>query len=84
LSVVIMLETIFFLSIFAEIYTATSGGPGLATTTLPYLIFLKAFAEYRIGVAAAGAFFAVILANLVALFLLRAIGRNLQTQEVRA
>lgn len=84
LSVVIMLETIFFLSIFAEIYTATSGGPGLATTTLPYLIFLKAFAEYRIGVAAAGAVFAVILANLVALFLLRAIGKNLQTQEARA
>ncbi|BCZ90565.1 carbohydrate ABC transporter permease [Thermus thermophilus] len=84
LSVVVMLETIFFLSIFAEIYTATSGGPGLATTTLPYLIFLKAFAEYRIGVAAAGAVFAVILANIVALFLLRAIGRNLQTQEVRA
>uniref|UniRef100_A0A7C5RFB6 Sugar ABC transporter permease n=1 Tax=Thermus caliditerrae TaxID=1330700 RepID=A0A7C5RFB6_9DEIN len=82
LSVVVMLETIFFLSLFAEIYTATSGGPGLATTTLPYLIFLKAFAEYRIGVAAAGAIFAVILANLVALFLLRFIGRNLRA-EVR-
>ncbi|NHK39993.1 sugar ABC transporter permease [Thermus thermophilus] len=78
LSVVTMLESIFFLSLFAEIYTATSGGPGLATTTLPYLIFLKAFAEYRIGVAAAGAIFAVILANLVALFVLRFIGRNLR------
>ncbi len=80
LSVVVMLETIFFLSLFAEIYTATSGGPGLATTTLPYLIFLKAFAEYRIGVAAAGAIFAVILANLVALVLLRFIGRNLRAE----
>ena len=82
LSVVAMLESIFFLSLFAEIYTATSGGPGLATTTLPYLIFLKAFAEYRIGVAAAGAIFAVILANLVALFLLRFIGRNLRAEAI--
>jgi sorbitol/mannitol transport system permease protein len=82
LSVVAMLESIFFLSLFAEIYTATSGGPGLATTTLPYLIFLKAFAEYRIGVAAAGAIFAVTLANLVALFLLRFIGRNLRAEAI--
>jgi len=82
LSVVAMLESIFFLSLFAEIYTATSGGPGLATTTLPYLIFLKAFAEYRVGVAAAGAIFAVILANLVALFLLRFIGRNLRAEAI--
>lgn len=58
-----------------------SSGPGLATTTLPYLIYLKAFAEYRIGVAAAGAVFAVILANIVAIFVLRLIGRNLQATK---
>lgn len=81
LSVVVMLETIFLLTIFAEIYASTSGGPGLATTTLPYLIYLKAFAEYRIGVAAAGAVFAVILANIVAIFVLRLIGRNLQATK---
>lgn len=78
LSVVVMLESIFLLTIFAEIYASTSGGPGLATTTLPYLIYLKAFGEYRIGVAAAGSVFAVILANFVAFFVLRMIGRNLQ------
>lgn len=81
LSVVVMLETIFLLTIFAEIYASTSGGPGLATTTLPYLIYIKAFAEYRIGVAAAGAVFAVILANIVAIFVLRLIGRNLQATK---
>lgn len=78
LGVVVMLETIFLLTVFAEIYASTSGGPGLATTTLPYLIYLKAFGEYRIGVAAAGAVFAVVLANVVAVFVLRTIGRNLQ------
>ena len=78
LSVVIMLETIFLLTIFAEIFTATSGGPGIATTTLPFFIYLKGFGEYRIGTASAGGFFAVVLANIVAVFLLRLIGRNLQ------
>ncbi len=32
ISVVIMIETIFLLSVFAEIYVTTSGGPGLAST----------------------------------------------------
>lgn len=81
LSVVIMLETIFMLTIFAEIYTTTSGGPGLETTTLPYLIYIKGFVDYRIGAGSAGAVFAVILANLVAIFVLRLIGRNLQTSQ---
>jgi len=78
LSVVIMLETIFLLTIFAEIYATTSGGPGLSTTTLPYLIYLKGFTDTNIGIASAGAVFAVILANIVATFVLRLIGRNLQ------
>lgn len=81
LSVVVMLETIFLLTIFAEIYASTSGGPGLETTTLPYLIYVKAFGEYSIGLAAAGAVFAVILANIAAFFVLRLIGRNLQAAK---
>lgn len=81
LAVVVMLETIFLLTIFAEIYASTSGGPGLETTTLPYLIYVKAFGEYSIGLAAAGAVFAVILANIVAAFVLRMIGRNLQAAK---
>lgn len=81
MSVVVMLESIFLLTIFAEIYASTSGGPGLSTTTLPYLIYIKAFGEYNIGSAAAGGVFAVILANIVATFVLRMIGRNLQSAK---
>jgi sorbitol/mannitol transport system permease protein len=81
LSVVVMLETIFLLTVFAEIYATTSGGPGLETTTLPYMIYIKAFGEYSIGTATAGAVFAVILANIVAAFVLRMIGRNLQAAK---
>ena len=81
ISVVVMLESIFLLTVFAEIYASTSGGPGLETTTLPYLIYLKAFGELRIGVATAGAMFAVVLANLVSIFVLRSIASNLQTPK---
>jgi sorbitol/mannitol transport system permease protein len=39
ISVVVMVETIFLLSVFAEIFVTTSGGPGLATTNLAFLIY---------------------------------------------
>jgi sorbitol/mannitol transport system permease protein len=81
ISVVVMLESIFLLTIFAEIYATTSGGPGTETTTLPYLVYLKAFGEFRIGTAAAGAIFAVVLANFVSFFVLRSIARNLQAPK---
>jgi sorbitol/mannitol transport system permease protein len=77
-SVVIMIETIFFLSIFAEIFITTSGGPGLATTNLAYLIYIRSLMEYDVGGASAGGVIAIVLANIVALFLIRTIARTLE------
>lgn len=77
ITVVILIETIFLLGIFGEIFTTTQGGPGSASTTLPYMIFKQAIAAKDIGRAAAGGIIAVILANIVAYFLMRGIGRNL-------
>jgi sorbitol/mannitol transport system permease protein len=77
ISVVIMIQTIFFLTIFAEIYVTTSGGPGLATTNLAYLIYLRALLEFDVGGASAGGVIAIVLANIVAIFLVRAIAKNL-------
>ena len=77
ISVVIMIEVIFLLSIFAEIYTTTSGGPGNASTNLAFLIFKQAQLSFDVGVASAGALLAVVLANIVAVFLIRMIGKNL-------
>jgi len=77
ISVVIMIETIFFLTIFAEIFVTTSGGPGLATTNLAYLIYIRALLEFDVGGASAGGVFAIVLANIVAIFLVRAIARDL-------
>ncbi|WP_284164191.1 sugar ABC transporter permease [Frigidibacter sp. SD6-1] len=77
ITVVILIQTIFLLGIFGEIFTTTQGGPGSASTTLPYMIFKQAIAAKDIGRAAAGGIIAVILANVVAYFLMRGLGRNL-------
>lgn len=79
IAVVAMIETIFFLSIFAEIFVTTGGGPGLATTNLAYYIFLRALLEFDVGGASAGGLIAVVLANVVAIFLVRSVARNLDT-----
>ena len=79
IAVVAMIETIFFLTIFAEIYVTTAGGPGLATTNLAYLIYVRALLEFDVGGASAGGLIAVVLANIVAIFLMRLVARNLDT-----
>ena len=35
----ILIETIFLLTVFAEIFVTTSGGPGLQTTNIAFLIY---------------------------------------------
>jgi sorbitol/mannitol transport system permease protein len=77
IAVVVMIELIFLLSVFAEIYTTTGGGPGDASTNVAFLIFKQALLNFDAGVASAGAVFAVILANIAAVFLIRLVGKNL-------
>ena len=76
-AVVVMIEMIFLMSVFAEIFTTTGGGPGNESTNLAFLIFKQALMNFDVGVASAGALFAVVLANIVAVFLIRMIGKNL-------
>jgi sorbitol/mannitol transport system permease protein len=77
IAVVVMIEMIFLMSVFAEIYTTTGGGPGDASTNVAFLIFKQALLNFDAGVASAGALFAVLLANVAAIFLIRLIGKNL-------
>jgi sorbitol/mannitol transport system permease protein len=77
ITVVILIETIFLLSVFAEIYVTTGGGPGYASTNIAYLVYHAALLDYDVGGAAAGGVVAVILANIVAFFLVRIVGKNL-------
>ncbi|WP_137891758.1 sugar ABC transporter permease [Ramlibacter sp. 2FC] len=77
-AVVVMIELIFLLSVFAEIFTTTGGGPGDASTNVAFLIFKQALLNFDAGVASAGALFAVVLANIAAVFLIRMVGKNLE------
>jgi sorbitol/mannitol transport system permease protein len=77
ITVVILIQTIFLLGVYAEILVTTNGGPGYASTNLAFLIYRTALLGYDVGGASAGGIIAVVLANLVAIFLMRAVGKNL-------
>ena len=77
ITVVILIQTIFLLSVFAEILVTTNGGPGTATTNLTYLIYVSSLLQFDVGMGSAGGVIAIILANVVAIFLMRVIGKNL-------
>jgi sorbitol/mannitol transport system permease protein len=76
ITVVILMQMIFLLGIYAEIAVTTGGGPGFASTNLPFQI-AKSVQDTRYGLASAGGILAVIFANIVAIFLMRAVGKNL-------
>jgi sorbitol/mannitol transport system permease protein len=78
IGVVIMIETIFLLTVFAEIFVTTSGGPGNATTNLAFLIYERALLQFDVGGGSAGGVVAIVLANIVAFFLVRSVARNLE------
>ena len=78
ITVVVLIETIFLLSVFAEILVTTNGGPGDATTNITFLVYAQALLQFDVGGASAGGIIAVILTNIVAVFLMRMIGRNLE------
>ena len=75
ITVVILIETIFLLNVFAEIKVTSVGG---LAGNLTYLVFSQLNDANDVGEAAAGGLIAVVLANLVSTFLVRLIGRNLE------
>ncbi|MEM6622072.1 MAG: sugar ABC transporter permease [Pseudomonadota bacterium] len=75
ITVVLLIQTIFLLSIFAEIFVTTAGAFG--TKTLTYLIFQRVLESQNVGLGSAGGVYAIILANIFALFLMRIVGKNL-------
>lgn len=75
ITVVILIQTIFLLSIFAEIFVTTNGAFG--TRTLTYLVYQRVLESQNIGLGSAGGIIAVILANIIAIFLMRVVGKNL-------
>ncbi|TCL76551.1 multiple sugar transport system permease protein [Hydrogenispora ethanolica] len=53
LTVVATLRAIEAFREFAKIYTLTSGGPGIATETLNYYVYITGFEQYRVGYSSA-------------------------------
>jgi len=75
ITVVILIQTIFLLGIFAEILVTTQGAFG--SRTLTYLIYQRVLESQNVGLGSAGGVYAIILANIVAMFLMRIVGKNL-------
>jgi sorbitol/mannitol transport system permease protein len=75
IAVVILIETIFLLNIFAEVYVTGTGG---TAGNLSYLVYFQGLLNYDVGGASAGGIIAIVLANIVAIFLIRLIGKNLE------
>jgi len=66
-----LLGSLFIVQSFDVIFMTTQGGPGEATTNLPFLLYLVAFQGFDIGKASAIGVVAVILTMIVATFALR-------------
>ncbi len=80
ITVVVLIEMIFLLVVFAEIFVTTSGGPGSESTNLAFMIYKQALLQFDVGGASAGGVIAVVLANIIAIFLVRLIGKNLDEE----
>jgi sorbitol/mannitol transport system permease protein len=77
----ILLGSIFIVQTFDAIFMITQGGPGQATTNLPYFIYLEAFRAFNVGESAAAGVIVVIATIIIATFALRVIS-NLFKEEV--
>lgn len=71
IEIALLMEVLFILNIFGQIFVMTSGGPGIRTTNLPFDIYKVAFLEFNVSRAAAYGVLAVILANIIVLLFLR-------------
>ena len=71
IEIALLLEVIFVLNIFGQIFVVTTGGPGIATTNLPFEIYKEAFLRWNISAASALGVLAVVLANIVVLMFIR-------------
>lgn len=62
----IVLGIIYLLNTYDQVFSITQGGPGTATTNLPYAIYLTAFRGYDYGKASAAGVLVVIASILIA------------------
>ncbi len=73
-----LLGTVFIIQEVDPLYMMTKGGPGNATTTLPYLVYRKAIEGSNVGQGAALGVIVVLLSIVVITLLLRALDRMMR------
>jgi sorbitol/mannitol transport system permease protein len=78
-----LLGSIYLVQTFDAVFTITQGGPGTATTNLPYEIYLTTFRKFEYGEAAAAGVVVVIGTIIVATFALRLISSLFRMEETR-
>jgi sorbitol/mannitol transport system permease protein len=78
-----LLGSIYLVNTFDAVFTITQGGPGTATTNLPYEIYLTTFRKFEYGEAAAAGVIVVIGTIVVATFALRVISSLFRMEEAR-
>lgn len=76
---VIVLGTISLLQAFTEVYVMTEGGPIGTSSTVVYLMFQKAFQEFKLGYGAAVAFVLFVIIFALSLFNLVFVQRRMQS-----
>ncbi|GAA4720703.1 carbohydrate ABC transporter permease [Phytohabitans rumicis] len=79
----VLLGSIYVLQTFDAVFTITQGGPGTATTNLPYEIYLTTFRKYEYGQAAAAGVVVVIGTIIVATFALRVVSSLFSKESPR-
>jgi sorbitol/mannitol transport system permease protein len=80
----ILLGSIYVVNTFDAIYMITQGGPGTATTNLPFYIYQRAFQGFDIGQAAALGVVTVVGTIIVATVALRTLFKLFIENEARA
>ncbi len=78
----VLLGSVYVVQTFDAIYTITQGGPGSATTNLPYEIYLTMFRKFEYGEAAAAGVVVVVGTIIVATFALRTISSLFSEEEM--
>lgn len=79
----VLLGAVYIVQTFDHIFTITQGGPGSATTNLPYEIYLTTFRKYEYGEASAAGVVVVIGTIIIATYSLRLISSLFQEEVGR-
>jgi sorbitol/mannitol transport system permease protein len=83
LELAVLLGSIYVVQTFDAVFTITQGGPGTATTNLPYEIYLTMFRKYEYGEAAAAGVVVVVGTIIVATFALRTVSSLFREEITR-